>query len=110
MADKKKKEQEEVQFTPSGTGIRTNGQVVRSTDLPSPTRKKHKSLGLSEEDVIDMFELMYLQRRFEESAMQMYQKGKFGGFLHLYIGQEAIYTVKATDLNDDDDILTANVV
>ena len=107
MADKKKKEQEEVQFTPSGTGIRTNGQVERSTDLPSPTRKKHKSLGLSEEDVIDMFELMYLQRRFEERAMQMYQKGKFGGFLHLYMGQEAISTGTAYALNDDDDIITA---
>ncbi|SHF03114.1 pyruvate dehydrogenase E1 component alpha subunit [Fodinibius roseus] len=107
MADKKKEEQEEVQFTPSGTGIRTNGQVVRSTELPSPTRKKHKSLGLSEEDVVDMFELMYLQRRFEERAMQMYQKGKFGGFLHLYMGQEAISTGTAYALNDDDDIITA---
>ncbi|MDX1637832.1 MAG: pyruvate dehydrogenase (acetyl-transferring) E1 component subunit alpha, partial [Balneolaceae bacterium] len=61
-----KEKNNEITFTPSGTGIRTNGQIVRSTELPSPTRKKHKSLGLSKEDVIDMFELMYLQRRFEE--------------------------------------------
>ena len=104
---KKKKETQEIQFTPSGTGIRTNGQIVRSTELPSPTRKKHKSLGLSEEDVVDMFEQMYLQRRFEERAMQMYQKGKFGGFLHLYMGQEAISTGTAYALNNDDDIITA---
>lgn len=104
---KKKKETEEVTFTPTGTGIRTNGQIVRSTELPSPTRKKHKSLGLSEEDVVDMFEQMYLQRRFEERAMQMYQKGKFGGFLHLFMGQEAISTGTVYALNDDDDIITA---
>lgn len=94
-------------FTPTGTGIRSNGEVVRSTELPSPTRKKHKSLGLSEQDVIDMFEQMYLQRRFEERSMQMYQKGKFGGFLHLYMGQEAVSTGTVYALNDDDDIITA---
>ncbi|OAN62158.1 pyruvate dehydrogenase (acetyl-transferring) E1 component subunit alpha [Balneola sp. EhC07] len=54
-----------------------------------------------------MYEQMYLQRRFEERAMQQYQKGKFGGFLHLYIGQEAISTGTTFALNDDDDIITA---
>lgn len=103
----KKKKENEVTFTPTGTGIRTNGEIVRSTDLPAPTRKKHKSLGLSEEDVVDMFDQMYLQRRFEERAMQMYQKGKFGGFLHLFMGQEAISTGTVYALNDDDDIITA---
>ncbi|TYP95671.1 pyruvate dehydrogenase E1 component alpha subunit [Fodinibius salinus] len=106
MAKKSKKEQD-VTFTPTGTGIRTNGEVVRSTELPAPTQKKHKSLDLSEGDVVDMFEQMYLQRRFEERAMQMYQKGKFGGFLHLYMGQEAISTGSVYALNDDDDIITA---
>lgn len=102
-----KKNKKEVTFTPSGTGIHSNGQVVKSTELPSPTRKKHKSLGLSEQDVVDMFNQMYLQRRFEERAMQMYQKGKFGGFLHLYMGQEAISTGTVYAFNDDDDIITA---
>lgn len=104
---KKKQEDKEITFTPSGTGIRTNGQVVRSTELPDPTEKSHKDLKLSDKDVVDMFEQMYLQRRFEERAMQMYQKGKFGGFLHLYMGQEAISTGTTYALNDDDDIITA---
>lgn len=99
--------EKEITFHPQGTGIRTNGEIMRSTDLPKPTRKKHKSLGLSEEDVVEIFEEMYLQRRFEERAMQMYQKGKFGGFLHLYMGQEAVSTGTARALNDDDDIITA---
>lgn len=103
----KKKNNDEVTFTPSGTGIINDGKVDKSTKLPAPTRKKHKSLGLSENDLLDMFELMYLQRRFEERAMQMYQKGKYGGFLHLYMGQEAISTGTVFALNDDDDIITA---
>ncbi|MDX1639797.1 MAG: pyruvate dehydrogenase (acetyl-transferring) E1 component subunit alpha [Balneolaceae bacterium] len=104
---KKKEKDKEVSFTPSGTGIRTNGQIVRSTELPDPTDKTHDDLGLSDGDVVDMFEQMYLQRRFEERAMQMYQKGKFGGFLHLYMGQEAVSTGTVYALNDDDDIITA---
>ena len=104
---KEKEATQDIQFTPSGTGISTNGKVEKSTQLPDPTDADHKSLGLSEEDVVDMFEQMYLQRRFEERAMQMYQKGKYGGFLHLYMGQEAISTGTAYALNDDDDIITA---
>lgn len=33
---------------------------------------------------------MSLIRRFEEKAAEMYALGKIGGFLHLYIGQEAV--------------------
>jgi len=81
--------------------------ITRATDLPKPTRKTHKGLNISEEQLLELYESMYLQRRFEERAMQMYQKGKFGGFLHLYIGQEAVSTGSAFALNDDDDFITA---
>lgn len=101
-----KKEQEAV-FTPIGINRSNNSKVEKSVDLPDPTKKTHKQLGLSDDDMMEMFEQMYLQRRFEERAMQMYQKGKFGGFLHLYIGQEAVSTGTVFALNDDDDIITA---
>ncbi|NNE69481.1 MAG: pyruvate dehydrogenase (acetyl-transferring) E1 component subunit alpha, partial [Rhodothermales bacterium] len=39
-----------------------------------------------------MYRNMLLQRRFEERAAQMYGKQKIAGFLHLYIGQEAVST------------------
>ncbi|WP_457651382.1 pyruvate dehydrogenase (acetyl-transferring) E1 component subunit alpha [Rhodocaloribacter sp.] len=52
----------------------------------------HEDVGLSEERVLAMFRNMLLQRRFEERAAQMYGKQKIGGFLHLYIGQEAVST------------------
>lgn len=87
-------------FTPSGF-------VYKSTELPEATTKDHKKLGLSTEDVIRLYREMYLQRRFEERAAQMYQKGKFGGFLHLYIGQEAISSGTGYVLQTDDDIITA---
>src|SRR6056297_3165012 len=102
----KKKETEAI-FTPKGIESGNNGQIEKSVELPDPTDKSHKDLGLSDDDVVNMFEQMFLQRRFEERAMQQYQKGKFGGFLHLYIGQEAVSTGTVHALNDDDDIITA---
>ena len=81
--------------------------ITKATDLPKPTRKTHKGLNISEEQLLELYEYMYLQRRFEERSMQMYQKGKFGGFLHLYIGQEAVSTGSGFALNDDDDFITA---
>ena len=41
-------------------------------------------------------------RRFEEESARNYAKGKIGGFLHLYIGQEAIAVAAAEVLEDRD--------
>jgi pyruvate dehydrogenase E1 component subunit alpha len=38
----------------------------------------------------DLYRQMLLCRRFEEAAGRAYQQGKIRGFLHLYIGQEAV--------------------
>jgi len=45
---------------------------------------------LSRQDKIDLLREMMLMRRFEEKAHEMYESRKVGGFLHLYIGQEAV--------------------
>ena len=50
----------------------------------------HEDVGLGEDEVLSMYRNMMLQRRFEERTAQMYGKQKIAGFLHLYIGQEAV--------------------
>ncbi len=45
---------------------------------------------------------MMLIRRFEEEAARGYAQGKIGGFLHLYIGQEAIAVGASAALEDRD--------
>ena len=45
---------------------------------------------------------MALIRRFEEKAAEMYALGKIGGFLHLYIGQEAVAVGATSCLRHDD--------
>ena len=67
----------------------------------------HESLGLGEDDLRGMYRSMLLQRRFEERAAQMYGRQKISGFLHLYIGQEAVSTGTVQALRPDDPIITA---
>ncbi len=45
---------------------------------------------------------MLLVRRFEEKAAEMYALGKIGGFLHLYIGQEAVAVGATSAIRPDD--------
>ena len=45
---------------------------------------------------------MMVIRRFEEEAARNYAKGNIGGFLHLYIGQEAIAVAAAEVLGEED--------
>jgi pyruvate dehydrogenase E1 component alpha subunit len=40
--------------------------------------------------LLDLYRQMTLCRRFEEAAGKAYQQGKIRGFLHLYVGQEAV--------------------
>jgi len=52
--------------------------------------------------LIKLYRQMVLMRRFEEEAAKAYTERKIGGFLHLYIGQEAVGTgvINACDPND----------
>ncbi|MBI2544749.1 MAG: pyruvate dehydrogenase (acetyl-transferring) E1 component subunit alpha [Candidatus Rokubacteria bacterium] len=50
---------------------------------------------------------MLLSRRFEEKAAEMYALGKIGGFLHLYIGQEAVGVGATSVLRADDYAISA---
>ena len=45
--------------------------------------------GLTKAQLVEMHYQMALIRRFEEMAAEEYSLGRIGGFLHLYIGQEA---------------------
>jgi pyruvate dehydrogenase E1 component alpha subunit len=49
---------------------------------------------------------MLLIRRFEEKAAEQYTKAKIRGFLHLYIGEEAVAVGVNQALNENDNILS----
>lgn len=68
----------------------------------------HAELGFEDDEVLDLLHNMLLQRRFENRCRQMYQQQKISGFLHLYIGQEAVSTgsINAIRLGEDS-VITA---
>lgn len=68
----------------------------------------HIELGIADDQILDMYGNMLLQRRFEERSAQMYGKQKISGFLHLYIGQEAVSTGAANAMRiGSDSVITA---
>lgn len=50
---------------------------------------------------------MLLMRKFEEKCGQLYIQQKFGGFCHLYIGQEAILSGMMAAIRPSDRVITA---
>tara|TARA_Y100001936_G_C16024441_1_gene641559 strand:- start:617 stop:1573 length:957 start_codon:yes stop_codon:yes gene_type:complete len=61
---------------------------------------------MNKEDYLNLYRKMYLIRLFEESCGENYSKGFIRGFLHLYIGQEAVAVGSIDSLEDKDFIVT----
>lgn len=61
----------------------------------------------SEEIYKYWYEIMLLQRKFEEKTGQLYGMQKIRGFCHLYIGQEAVSAGTMTAIREDDNMITA---
>ena len=57
--------------------------------------------------LLDWYRQMVLIRRFEQRSAELYQQGKIGGFLHLYIGQEAVAVGTISARKDGDHVITA---
>jgi len=72
-----------------------------------PERKGPSALGLDAELARRLLYTMLLIRRFEEKAAEAYTLGKVGGFLHLYIGQEAVAVGASSVLRADDYAISA---
>ncbi len=68
--------------------------------------KKIKN-SFSDDQLLKFYEKMFLIRKFEEKAAQLYGAGKIGGFCHLYIGQEAVVIGILSSINSEDTVITA---
>src|SRR5215469_12539775 len=63
--------------------------------------------GLTRTQLLEMHYRMALLRRFEEKSAEEYTRGKIGGFMHLYIGQEAVGVGSISALQPEDKILSS---
>lgn len=80
--------------------------TTSSSKAKASTPKKVKGL-FPKETYFYWYQLMLLQRRFEEKAGQLYGMQKIRGFCHLYIGQEAVSAGVMSAIKKQDNIITA---
>lgn len=83
--------------------------AVNAKKPAKTTRKSNSAKGtkFSKETYVKWYKDMLLIRKFEEKAGQLYIQQKFGGFCHLYIGQEAIVAGTASACQKGDKHMTA---
>jgi pyruvate dehydrogenase E1 component alpha subunit len=65
------------------------------------------TMDLSKEAALDRLRKMRLIRAFEERAAEQYSAGKIRGFLHLYIGEEAIAVGALSALSEEDNVVAS---
>ncbi|HEY8427457.1 MAG TPA: pyruvate dehydrogenase (acetyl-transferring) E1 component subunit alpha [Sandaracinaceae bacterium] len=58
------------------------------------------------DELLPLYRQMQLIRRIEEESARAYVQGKIGGFLHLYIGQEAIAVGTEAAIRKTDNVIT----
>ena len=62
---------------------------------------------MNKDKQLQMFRELVLIRRLEKRGAELYQDGKIGGFMHLYIGQEAVSTGIVAAKEPRDRVITA---
>ena len=62
---------------------------------------------MEKKEYLNLYYQMVVIRLMEERAAELYQQGKIGGFLHLYIGQEAVSTGLISARRPEDRVITA---
>jgi len=70
-------------------------------------KKASEKLEFSKAQYLKWYKDMLMMRRFEETCGNLYLQQKFGGFCHLYIGQEAVAAGFASAMIKGDKIITA---
>ncbi len=81
--------------------------ATKTKQKKSPSVQKNTKGKFSKETYIKWYRDMLLIRKFEEKTGQLYIQQKFGGFCHLYIGQEAIVVGTASASEPGDKHMTA---
>ena len=62
-------------------------------------------VGVDREHGLDLLRRMVLIRRFEERCVELYSAAKIRGFLHLYVGEEAVATGVMQALREEDAVV-----
>jgi pyruvate dehydrogenase E1 component alpha subunit len=82
--------------------------ATKKSSVKKNTTSSAKSAGTyPKESYIKWYREMLLMRKFEEKCGALYIQQKFGGFCHLYIGQEAVLSGMMEAIRPTDRVITA---
>jgi pyruvate dehydrogenase E1 component alpha subunit len=73
--------------------------MSKTIEKPNPTQTEER------QHLLHLLRQMVLVRRYEEKAAELYQSSKIRGFLHLYIGEEAIAVGVMEALTPEDSVV-----
>ncbi len=95
---------------PRGQTMATTKRTARrgktGNDAGTDSRKEPQ-VQLETEELISLYQKMVEIRLFEDACQRGFRQGKIGGYLHLYIGQEAVATGFLESHRSGDRIITA---
>jgi pyruvate dehydrogenase E1 component alpha subunit len=81
---------------------------VTHTALPATEAPPDAAHGTDRDGLLAMYRTMVRIRRFEEKLAQLFKRGRLPGFVHLYIGEEAVATGICSALRPDDRITSTH--
>ncbi len=87
--------------------------MSRNDDPTGPTAPAGPAVATDRRDAADLtqalpwYRLMLLTRRLEEETERAFRRGKIGGYLHVYSGQEAVAAGFLAELRADDIFFTS---
>ncbi len=82
----------------------------KATGAASPNGQQpaaEQTPDLGGERLLELYRKMLLIRVFEEATQRAFRQGKIGGYLHVYIGQEAVATGFLDAYREGDKVITA---
>ena len=63
---------------------------------------------VTKEKLLDMYRTMFMIRSFELKAAELFAAGRIPGFVHLYVGEEAVATGVCANLKESDYITSTH--
>ena len=78
----------------------------RGTEHRIPGETMEAAANIDKAEVAEFYRKMLTIRRFEEASARLYMQSLIRGFLHLYIGEEAVAVGAISNLGPDDYIIT----
>jgi TPP-dependent pyruvate/acetoin dehydrogenase alpha subunit len=87
------------------------GSLIRLEQGNNLEREPHLNMAetiIPEDVALQLYETMQRIRKFELAVVELFARGKIPGFLHTYVGEEAVATGVCTALRPDDKIISTH--